>query len=212
MKLDHISYVSAHNQISETVSRIGSQIKTAFVDGGFHPKFGTRNFIAPLLNGTYIEVVCPIDHPATDTTPFGRMVKQKAELGGGWLTWVIATKDIQDVEDELGRKSTVGIRKKPNGTELEWKQIGVLETLENQHSPFFIEWQKGIHPSRDGIPIASISRIEVVGKENQFLRKINKKIDYHGAKLIWDNPNLSIKDNGISRIQFKVENSLVEII
>ena len=66
MRLDHVSYVASHDQISDVVNRIGSQIGTAFVDGGIHPKFGTRNFTAPLLNGQYIEVVCPLDHPATD--------------------------------------------------------------------------------------------------------------------------------------------------
>ena len=72
MRLDHVSYVASHDQISDVVNRIGSQIGTAFIDGGIHPKFGTRNFTAPLLNGQYIEVVCPMDHPATDATPFGR--------------------------------------------------------------------------------------------------------------------------------------------
>ena len=79
MRLDHISYVASHDQISDVVNRIGSQIGTAFVDGGIHPKFGTRNFTAPLLNGQYIEVVCPLDHPATDATPFGKAVKKKTK-------------------------------------------------------------------------------------------------------------------------------------
>jgi hypothetical protein len=83
MRLDHVSYVASHDQISDVVNRIGSQIGTAFVDGGIHPKFGTRNFTAPLLNGQYIEVVCPLEHPATDLTPFGSAVKRKAEAGGG---------------------------------------------------------------------------------------------------------------------------------
>ena len=101
MRLDHISYVASHDQISDVVNRIGSQIGTAFIDGGIHPKFGTRNFTAPLLNNQYIEVVCPLDHPATDSTPFGRAVKKKAEEGGGWLTWVIATEDITKVESRF---------------------------------------------------------------------------------------------------------------
>ena len=42
MRLDHISYVASHDQISDVVNRIGSQIGTAFIDGGIHPKFGTR--------------------------------------------------------------------------------------------------------------------------------------------------------------------------
>ena len=82
MRLDHVSYATSHEQISDVVNRIGSQIGTSFVDGGIHPRFGTRNFTAPLLNGQYIEVVCPMDHPATDSTPFGKAVKKKVGAGG----------------------------------------------------------------------------------------------------------------------------------
>ena len=42
MRLDHISYVASHDQISDVVNRIGSQIGTAFIDGGIHPKFGRK--------------------------------------------------------------------------------------------------------------------------------------------------------------------------
>jgi len=129
MRLDHVSYVASHDQISDVVNRIGSQIGTAFVDGGMHPKFGTRNFTAPLLNGQYIEVVCPMDHPATDSTPFGRAVKKKADEGGGWMTWVLATDNISKVEENLGRKAVDGQRKKPDGSILQWKQLGVLDIL-----------------------------------------------------------------------------------
>jgi len=108
MRLDHVSYVASHDQISDVVNRIGSQIGTAFVDGGIHPKFGTRNFTAPLLNGQYVEVVCPMDHPATDTTPFGRAVNKKAVEGGGWLTWVFSVNNISLIEDKFGRKAVEG--------------------------------------------------------------------------------------------------------
>ena len=65
MRLDHVSYVTSHDQLADTVQRLGSRLGTTFVDGGIHPRFGTRNFTAPLLDGKYIEVVCPLDHPAT---------------------------------------------------------------------------------------------------------------------------------------------------
>ena len=106
MRLDHVSYVASHDQISDVVNRIGSQIGTAFVDGGIHPKFGTRNFTAPLLNGQYIEIVCPLDHPATDATPFGQAVKKKADAGGGWLTWVFSSNDSlinEDLKSEISK-------------------------------------------------------------------------------------------------------------
>jgi hypothetical protein len=32
-----------------------------------------------LQNGQYIEVVCPLDHPATEQTPWGKAVSKKAQ-------------------------------------------------------------------------------------------------------------------------------------
>ena len=64
MRLDHISYVTSHDQLADTVQRLGSRLGSTFVDGGVHPRFGTRNFTTPLLGGQYLEVVCPLDHPA----------------------------------------------------------------------------------------------------------------------------------------------------
>jgi hypothetical protein len=164
MRLDHVSYVASHDQISDVVNRIGSQIGTAFVDGGMHPKFGTRNFTAPLLNGQYIEVVCPMDHPATDSTPFGRAVKKKAEEGGGWMTWVLATDNISKVEVNLGRKAVDGQRKKPDGSILQWKQLGVLDVLDDSRQPFYVEWISKDHPSKDGTAHAELIQIAIFGE------------------------------------------------
>ena len=174
MRLDHVSYVASHDQISDVVNRIGSQIGTAFVDGGIHPKFGTRNFTAPLLNGQYIEVVCPMDHPATDSTPFGRAVKKKADEGGGWMTWVLATENISKIEENLGRKAVDGQRKKPNGSILQWKQLGVLDILEDSQQPFYIEWVSKEHPSSDGIAHAKLSELHIVGEQVSSLKTLNE--------------------------------------
>jgi hypothetical protein len=166
MRLDHVSYVASHDQISDVVNRIGSQIGTAFVDGGIHPKFGTRNFTAPLLNGQYIEIVCPLDHPATDATPFGQAVKKKADAGGGWLTWVFSSNDLAKVEEKFGRKAADGSRTKPDGIELKWKQIGVKEITGAGELPFFIQWLTEQHPSKDGNSVAKISKI-VIADDDQ---------------------------------------------
>ncbi len=77
MRLDHVSYVTSHDQLADTVQRLGSRLGSTFVDGGIHPRFGTRNFTAPLIGGQYLEVVCPLDHPATEQTPWGKAVTQK---------------------------------------------------------------------------------------------------------------------------------------
>ena len=108
MRLDHVSYVTSHDQLADTVQRLGSRLGSTFVDGGVHPRFGTRNFTMPLQNGQYIEVVCPLDHPATEQTPWGKAVSKKAQEGGGWLTWVFATEDISKVEEKVGRSAIEG--------------------------------------------------------------------------------------------------------
>ncbi len=165
MRLDHVSYVTSHDQLADTVQRLGSRLGTTFVDGGIHPRFGTRNFTAPLLDGEYIEVVCPLDHPATEQTPWGKAVSKKAQEGGGWLTWVFSTEDISPIEEKFGRKAVYGHRTRPDGTDLKWKQIGVKEITDSRELPFFIEWLTEDHPSKDGLAVASIKKISIVDKE-----------------------------------------------
>ena len=213
MRLDHVSYVASHDQISDVVNRIGSQIGTAFVDGGIHPKFGTRNFTAPLLNGQYLEIVCPLDHPATDATPFGQAVKKKADAGGGWLSWILAVEEITKIEKRLGRNSIPGQRKKPDGSELNWKQIGVLGTLEDAQLPFFIEWISNSHPSTDGVAKAKITKLEIVGNRE----KINSWVDKANFDLELGSSILNITRNseessGIVSVEFDLKGQLVVIL
>jgi hypothetical protein len=203
MRLDHISYVASHDQISDVVNRIGSQIGTAFVDGGIHPKFGTRNFTAPLLNGQYIEVVCPLDHPATDATPFGKAVKQKADAGGGWLTWVFSSSDLQKVEEKFGRKAADGSRTKPDGSELKWKQIGVKEITGAGELPFFIQWLTEQHPSKDGNSVAEITKI-IIASDHQLSDSLFKKeieLGLRNVKVEWVTPELNDGDTGITAVE-----------
>ena len=213
MRLDHVSYVASHDQISDVVNRIGSQIGTAFVDGGIHPKFGTRNFTAPLLDGQYIEIVCPLDHPATDTTPFGQAVKKKADEGGGWMTWVISVEDIKLAEKVLERNSVEGVRRKPDGTTLKWKQIGVLDILNDSKNPFFIEWISMNHPSKDGSPRAKISKIVMNGE----LKDLNPKFNdtflevSQEIEIVWQGTMKGNFDAGINFIEIKTGDEIIEL-
>ena len=211
MRLDHVSYAASHDQISDVVNRIGSQIGTAFVDGGIHPKFGTRNFTAALMNGQYVEVVSPIDHPATDLTPFGRAVKNKAEEGGGWMTWVLATPDLSEIESKLNRQSVIGTRRLPNGKELKWKQIGVQEIIENNHYPFFIQWLSDYHPSTQGaMPVTKIKEIDMNGNESNFEKLIDIKqlSDTSEVKFNFQHHQTI---NQINKIVFEVNGEIIKV-
>jgi len=213
MRLDHVSYVASHDQISDVVNRIGSQIGTAFIDGGIHPKFGTRNFTAPLLNGQYIEIVCPLDHPATDATPFGKAVKKKADAGGGWLTWVFSSSDLGKVEEKFGRKAADGSRTKPDGSELKWKQIGVRDIIGSGELPFFIQWLTDKHPSKDGNSVAKISKIVIADDEelsNSWF-KSEIKSGLSDIQIEWIRPDSNEGDKGIVKVEINLNNQLVII-
>jgi len=164
-RLDHISYATSHDQLVDVVQRLGARIGSSFIDGGIHPRFGTRNFTLPLKNGHYLEVVCPLDHPAAEESPFGKAVTTRANEGGGWMSWVVATNDISPVEKRLGRGAVEGSRRRPDGTELKWKQLGVLGTIKDSQLPFFIEWLSQDHPSLDSKATAEIKQIDISGDE-----------------------------------------------
>ena len=213
MRLDHVSYVASHDQISDVVNRIGSQIGTAFVDGGIHPKFGTRNFTAPLLNGQYIEVVCPLDHPATDATPFGNAVKKKADAGGGWLTWVFSSSDLGKVEEKFGRKAADGSRTRPDGSELKWKQIGVKDIMGSGELPFFIQWLTDKHPSKDGNSDAKITKIVIADDEelanSWFKNEINSGLT--DIQIEWIKPELNEGEKGIVKVEIGLKDHSIII-
>ena len=213
MKLDHISYAASHDQLIDVVQRIGSQIGSPFVDGGIHPGFGTRNFTLPLANGLYLEVVCPLNHPAADRTPFGKMVTHRVNDGGGWMSWVVATPNIELLEKQLSRKSISGHRKKPDGTDLRWKQIGVLDTLEDGQLPFFIEWETENHPSDDGIPVASIKRIEMCGDKKVVENFLGQSPNtfLNDIELVWISNDTDLVTNGIIAVQLETDNGLIRI-
>lgn len=163
MRLDHISYACAPGELAEVVQRIGSDLGSAFMDGGIHPSFGTRNFVMPMANGVYIEVVAALDHPAADKAPFGQAVRRCAEEGGGWLGWAVSVDSIAPIEGRLGRASVAGHRVRPDGSELRWRQIGILDLIDDPQLPYFIQWESSAcHPAAGGGPV-ELKSIEVNG-------------------------------------------------
>ena len=211
MRLDHVSYVTSHDQLADTVQRLGSRLGTTFVDGGIHPRFGTRNFTAPLLDGKYIEVVCPLDHPATEQTPWGKAVSKKAQEGGGWLTWVFSTEDISPIEEKFGRKAVDGHRTRPDGTDLKWKQIGVKEIEESRELPFFIQWLTEDHPSKDGNAVAAISKLVIADKDKLSDSWFKKEIieSLTNVTIEWSQEKNDLDDRGLISVEFAIQDSLI---
>jgi hypothetical protein len=165
MRLDHVSYAAGPDGLGGTAERIGARLGERFVDGGIHPRFGTRNMVLPLADHTYLEVVEVLDHPASDKAPFGQAVRARSALGGGWLGWVVAVDDIAKVEARLGRESVQGNRHRPDGFELRWRQIGVKGLQSDPQLPFFIEWESPLaeHPSAGATGAVHLGTLEIAG-------------------------------------------------
>jgi len=141
MRLDHISYVASHDQISDVVNRIGSQIGTA------------------------------------------------------------------------GRTSVDGNRRRPDGSELGWKQIGVLATLEDSQLPFFIQWLTKEHPSTDGKATAKISKIEIAGDESKIKEWLDSDISKSlvDAEISWVDAAQNNDQTGIVAVELTVNGNKIRL-
>lgn len=157
-------YAAEHDGAKATADRLGKLIGVEPVDGGNHPRFGTRNIILPLMDSRYVEVVEVLEHPASYQQPFGQIVRARSESGGGWLGWVLAVNDMAAHEARLGRKSVAGNRYRPDGVELTWRQLGIKGLQADPQLPFFVEWGDGIeHPSLGGASDTRLRTLRFAG-------------------------------------------------
>lgn len=210
MRLDHLSYACTKADLADTVQRIGSDLGATFVDGGRHPSFGTRNFILPLADGCYVEVVAALDHPAADKAPFGQAVSRRAADGGGWLSWVVAVDDVSAIETRLGRESRPGRRVRPDGHELSWRQIGILDVMDDPALPFFVSWESPAadHPSAGGGPVR-IARLEMAGDPEAIAAYLGEPADHplDGIDVSW----VDADDRGLAAVWFDTPHGAVRI-
>jgi hypothetical protein len=210
MRLDHLSYAAGPDGLTSTAERLGAFLGEEFRDGGIHPRFGTVNMILPLCDGTYVEIVDVLDHPASDKAPFGQAVRARSELGGGWLGWVVAVDDIAGVEQRLGREAVPGNRHRPDGVELRWRQIGVRGLQSDPQLPFFVEWENGVeHPSSGSSGHLHLDRLEIAGDPARVRDWLaDEKDPLEDVKVDWVAPHGT---PGIVAAQFQTANGVVRI-
>jgi hypothetical protein len=212
MRLDHLSYAAGPEGLGACVQRLGARVGAGFTDGGLHPSFGTRNFVLPLAHGCYLEVVEALDHPAADRAPFGRAVRARTLAGGGWLGWAIAVEDIAPIEARLARAAAAGHRRRPDGFDLRWQQIGVNDAAADPQLPFFVHWQSDDrhHPSAGGSGVA-LTRLEIAGDEHRVDEYLGTSTQQplDGIAVDWLGPDDD--DTGLVAAVFETANGIVRI-
>jgi hypothetical protein len=179
MRLDHVSYAAGPDGLAATARRLGEMLGEPFVDGGIHPRFGTRNMVLPLGGVMYVEVVEALDHPASDKAPFGQAVKARSECGGGWLGWVVSVDDLEPVERRLGRPAAPGNRHRPDGHELKWQQIGVKGLQADPQLPFFVMWDGdgSDHPGLGASGSVRLRCLEIAGDPNRVSEWLGRPVE-----------------------------------
>ena len=141
MHVDHLMFAAGPEGLTADARRLADALGAEYKDGGFHPRFGTRNHIIPLADARYIEVVEVLDHPASEKAPFGQAVRARSSMGGGWLGWVVSVDDLSPFEERLERKAVEGSRQFPDGRRLEWRQIGIKGLIADPQLPYFLQWE-----------------------------------------------------------------------
>ena len=119
MHVDHVIFASGPRGIKADVAHLAGRLGADFKEGGFHPRFGIRNYIILLADSRYLEVVEVLDHPAAAKAPFGQAVRARSEMGGGWLGWAVSVDDIAPFEERLERSAVPDSRQFPDGRHLE---------------------------------------------------------------------------------------------
>ncbi|MCW2788449.1 MAG: glycosyltransferase [Aeromicrobium sp.] len=165
MHLDHVSFAVGPDGLAGTTAELGRLLGAEFVDGGVHPRFGTRNMILPLQNRQYLEVVEVLDHPASDKAAFGKVVRERSDAGGGWMAWCVSVDDMTEVEHRIGRHAVPGNRRRPDGFNLEWRQIGTSSMRADPQLPYVTCWDidPAEHPSQEAPSEIALTSLDIAG-------------------------------------------------
>ena len=164
MRVDHVSYAAERDGLKATAGRLAEKLGVTPVDGGIHPRFGTRNIVLPLAHQRYVEVVTVLDHPASDKAPFGQAVRARSEVGGGWLAWVVRISDMAEAEKRVGRESVAGSRHRPDGVQYKWRQLGIKGLMADAQLPYYIRWDdESPHPSDGATTEVTIIGLQIAG-------------------------------------------------
>lgn len=211
MHVDHLVFAASPNGLKADAERLSELLGQEFKDGGFHPRFGTRNHILPLAGDRYLELVEVLDHPAAEKAVYGQAVRERSKHGGGWMGWVISVDDLTPIEERLERKSVKGSRRFPDGRLLEWDQIGIRGLMADPQLPYFIKWQSPdeVQPKALGGDIV-IENIEIGGSPSRVAEWIGAPIvdELDGVRFSFKTPH---GHPGIDAVTFKTSNGIVRI-
>lgn len=145
--LDHLLWASP--SLDDGIAALERLTGVAAARGGTHPGFGTRNALASLSDGYYLEIISPDEEQETAGT-LGETIADLKEPR--LLRFAVSTTDIAGVADRLARDGLTSqhvkmSRTRPDGVRLDWQVLHPEGHDFGFHMPFFIQWDTPHHPS-----------------------------------------------------------------
>lgn len=155
--LDHVVYAAP--DIDELVASFRHRAGVDPPLGGRHVGRGTRNYLAGLGGGAYLELIGP-DDPAMrgGITTFG-IDRLAAPRIVGWVIHPV------DIEARVAAARAAGYdpgeigplsRRAPDGALLEWRLTKNAPDDRDGLVPRLIDWQRSPHPATAGLPELSL--------------------------------------------------------
>lgn len=147
-RLDHLIW--AASDLDEGIARLEDLSGVRAAVGGRHPGFGTRNALAGLGPGLYLEILAP--DPLQDRTgTLGALVE--ALPVPSLIGWCAQGRNLARLAAELpgaGLWSPGPVameRTRPDGVHLAWSILGIDGHGFGALVPFLIDWRDSPHPS-----------------------------------------------------------------
>ena len=164
----------AVRNLDEAAARLWEEHGLASVLGGRHPAWGTANRVVPLGND-YVELLSVEERRAAESTSLGRALIEATAGGDRWFVVCLADADIDSTAERLGLDVVPGSRTLPDGSRVAWRSAGLDDARREAWMPFFIEWDvppeghPGRTPATHRIPVAGITRVDVVGDRRRLM-------------------------------------------
>jgi len=184
--LDHI--MLAAPDLEAAVADFEQRTGVRPSEGGRHPGQGSRNVLATLGNGCYLEIIGP-DLGQGRTNNFGEVLSRLS--APTLLKFAVGTRDISAVHQ---RASKLGLwplassgaradapfamsRALPSGEVLKWRLLLLGSTSYQGYVPFFIQWDSEPHPSQTAATGCGLERFWVEHPDAAGLVKLYSELE-----------------------------------
>ena len=159
LEVDH--FVLAGSDLTRSQEAFADRTGVLLAPGGPHEKMGTRNALARLGDGLYLELLAPDPETATEGNLGGRLSTLDEPT---LFAWALRTDQLAGLANALVREGRSpspifeATRDQPDGPRLAWNLMG-LPGLGGAW-PFFIDWRDCAHPSRSAPSVGSLVAFE----------------------------------------------------